>query len=326
MYKMFDCENCNLEFESKATLLRHVSHKKVCKSFYGKERLEDMRINNKLESKKKWWKKNSSEAKNKYQLNKAKIKECKKQKYIRSEQRWSTDEGKAFTKFYQYLYNERKEFALEKLEKSGFVYEKVRQKEAEEKAFDLVFTSVSNSFTKFFHLNAPYLMAEFEEDYPIEEATEKAMNDAYEFLLERQIKHQMEDWLNSVSLEISQKCRDQGENSAFNNFFREFCSTLFPKIQEEALNLTFANLEKHCEELEICEEKVEKYLEDTYYENLQKLSEKETIESDIGFKITLKLDSSISKQIRFMKAYEGSKTVMQPGGNVIEKIVYLRKP
>ena len=323
---MFKCENCHLEFDNKSTLLRHVSHKRVCKSFYGKQRLEDLRINNKLESKKKWWKKNSAEAKDKYLLNKAKIKEKKKQKYIRSEQKWSTDEGKAFTKFYEFLYKARKHFALEELEESGFVYEKVRQKEAEETAFDLVFTSVSNSFTKFFHTNAPYLMAEFEEDYPVEEETEKAMNDAYQFLLDREIKNQMQNWMNNVNLQISQKCRDQGETSAFNNFFREFCSALFPKIQEEAFNLTFDNFENNCHELDICEEEIEKYLEDNYYKNLEKLSEKETFESEIGYKITEKLDASISKQIRYMKAFEGSKIIMKPGGHVVEKIVYLRNP
>ena len=323
---MFKCDNCHLEFDNKATLLRHVSHKKVCKSFYGKQRLEDLRTNNKLESKKKWWKKNSSEAKEKYQLNKAKIKERKKQKHIRSEQKSSTDEGKSFTKFYEFLYNERKHFALEELEESGFAYEKFRQKEAEETAIDLVFTSQSNSFTKFFHTNAPYLMAEFEEDYPVEQETEKAMNDAYQFLLDKEIKRKMGNWMNNVNLKISQKCRDQGETSAFNNFFTEFCSTLFPKIQDEAFNLTFDNFEKDCEEIDICEEEIEQYLEDTYYKNLQTLSEKETIESEIGYKISQKLDTSIYKQIRYMKAFEGSTTIIQYGGKVTEKIVYLRNP
>ena len=190
----------------------------------------------------------------------------------------------------------------------------------------MLFTSQSNSFTKFFHTNAPYLMAEFEEDYPVEQETEKAMNDAYQFLLDKEIKRKMGNWMNNVNLKLSQKCRDQGETSAFNNFFTEFCSTLFPKIQDEAFNLTFDNFEKDCEEIDICEEEIEQYLEGTYYKNLQTLSEKETIESEIGYKISQKLDTSIYKQIRYMKAFEGSTTIIQYGGKVTEKIVYLRNP
>ena len=111
-----------------------------------------MRIEGRLESKKKWWKKNGTKVKNSYQQNKTVIKEAKKEKYVREEQRRSTDEGKAFVKFYQYLYLERKAEALEKLDQSRFAYDKV-QKQAEEKAVNLVFTSTFDSFARFFAQN-----------------------------------------------------------------------------------------------------------------------------------------------------------------------------
>ena len=65
---MLKCESCDLEFDNHATLLRHVSHKKVCKLHYGEDRVQDMKIEGKLESKRKWWKSHANEAKKGIQI------------------------------------------------------------------------------------------------------------------------------------------------------------------------------------------------------------------------------------------------------------------
>ena len=137
------------------------------------------------------------------------------------------------------------------------------------------------------------------------------MKEAFEYNFEKQIKKETTVWIDKVSWQISRKCRDQGENCAFNNFFEEFCSTIFPIIQEKSLNFAFSNIEKDCVELDICEEKLEKYLEDRYYESLDELSEKATFDanSDIGYKLTRKMDSRISKQIRYMKSLDANVNV-----------------
>ena len=164
------------------------------------------------------------------------------------------------------------------------------------------------------------------EDCPIEEEVEKAMKESLQYNFDQQIKKDMEKWIDSVSLQISRKCRDQGENSAFNNFFKEFCFTIFPTIQEKSLDFAFSNFEKDCDELNICEEKVEKYLEDRYYESIEELSEKATFDPhyDIGYKLHSKLDSRIAKQVRYMKAFEGCREIVEYGGKLIEKTIYLR--
>ena len=71
---------------------------------------------------------------------------------------------------------------------------------------------------------------------------------------------------------------------------------------------------------------MEKYLEDRYYESIEELSEKATFDShyDIGYKLTLKLDSRIAKQVRYMKAFEGCREIVEYGGKLIEKTIYLR--
>ena len=297
---MLKCENCHLEFENQTQLLRHITHKKVCKAHYGEYRLNEMRIEGKLKSKKKWWNKNGKRVTQSYQIKKIRIREAKKQKYVCEKQRRCTDQGKAFTKFYEFIYLQEKECQLDKLNKSNFAYDKVSS-QAEAKAIDMVFESKCNSFTRFF---AKFL----EENTPIEEDIDNAMKDAFKYHFDEQVKNEIQIWIDNVSYRISRKCRNQGENCAFENFFEEFCSTIFPSIQEESLNFAFSNIEKDCDELNICEEKLENYLEDRYYESLEELSEKATFdsESDIGSKLTLKMESRISKQIRFMKAFEGN--------------------
>ena len=65
--QLFECDSCHLEFKQKSTFLRHVSHKKVCKSYYGESRLNDMTIEGKLSAKRKWWQRHADEAKKSYQ-------------------------------------------------------------------------------------------------------------------------------------------------------------------------------------------------------------------------------------------------------------------
>ena len=123
-FKMLKCESCELEFDNKATLLRHVSHKKVCKLYYGEDRIQDMRIDGKLESKRKWWKSHANEAKEAYKLNKKDISKKRSQKYISRHQRFKTDQGIAFQEFHGFLYDYSKDKALEKLKNSEFVTNK----------------------------------------------------------------------------------------------------------------------------------------------------------------------------------------------------------
>ena len=318
---MLNCENCHLEFENPATLLRHVSHKKVCKSFYGEDRLIEMRIEGKLESKKKWWRENGKKVTQSYQIKKIRIREAKKDKYVCEKERRS-DPGKAFTKFYEFIYMKEKEHLIDKLKKSGFAYDKVSS-QAEGKAIDFVFNSEDDSYVRFFancaelHINGSYEqnLIQYFMDITIEEEMERAMKQAFEYNFDKQIKKETSNWIEKVSWHISRKCRDQGENCAFNNFFEEFCSSIFPSIQEKSLDFAFSNIEKDCVELDICEEKFEKYLEDRYYESLEELSKKATFESetgaDIAYKLTLKMNSRISKQIRIMKSLDTNVNILR---------------
>ena len=124
---MLKCESCDLEFDNKVTLLRHVSHKKVCRLHYGEDRVQDMRTDGKLESKRKWWKSHANEAKEVYKLNKKDISKKRSQKYISRHQRFKTDEGIAFQEFHGFLYDFSKDKALENLKNSEFVSSKAHE-------------------------------------------------------------------------------------------------------------------------------------------------------------------------------------------------------
>ena len=108
-----------------------------------------MRIEGKLSAKRKWWQRHADEAKKSYQTNNTDRKERKRHKYVKKEQRRSTDEGWAFLAFYNIIYMESKDRALKDLQESGFPYDKVKEKTRDE-AIDDVFTSPRN-FVHFFN-------------------------------------------------------------------------------------------------------------------------------------------------------------------------------
>ena len=264
-----------------------------------------MRIEGKLTAKRKWWKDHADEAKKLYQSNKVEIRKRKQEKHVNAEQRGCTDEGKAFQEFYEFIYNESKHRALEELEDSRFAYDIVKEASTE-KTIDLVFTHGCQSFQAFFRRNSGSKDV-FAEDYPVADEIEKAMEDSYKFNLDGQIKLDMDNWTESVSYRITSKCRDQGEISAFNMFFKEFCETLFPKIQEKSLDFAFENFDTDDTDdtSDIASEKMlEKLLEKKNFESIMEETIKAAIESDMGHKLTVKLDSKIAKQIRYMKAQD----------------------
>ena len=70
---------------------------------------------------------------------------------------------------------------------------------------------------------------------------------------------------------------------------------------------------------------IEHFLEKKYFESIEKEASKAAIDSPIGHKLTVNLDSKISKQIRYMKSHEKTVIWRDPYRNTIEKVVYLRK-
>ena len=131
------CEGCKDEFKEKSSLLRHVSHRKSCKAHYGPMRLMQMRYQGQLVAKRKWWTNHGQEKTKSDSANTKKAaKEVRKQNYVSQYERRNSEKGKAFTKFYYYVYTERKAAALKELEE--FAYDKFYS-DAEEEAIDLTF-------------------------------------------------------------------------------------------------------------------------------------------------------------------------------------------
>ena len=188
------CEGCKDEFRDKSALLRHVSHRKSCKEHYGAMRLMQMRYQGKLVAKRKWWKnhgpkKTKSDSTKTKKAAKCTSKEVMKQKYVSQDERRNTEKGKAFTKFYFYVYFERKVAALKQLEE--FAYDKF-YKDAEEEAIDLTFET--DDWVTAFNENAgpgyswvnknEWLRElEYDEDYPFDEEFEPAFKKVFDKLM-----------------------------------------------------------------------------------------------------------------------------------------------
>ena len=316
---MLKCESCELEFDNRATLLRHVSHRTASKLYYGEDRLQDMRIDGKLESKRKWAKSHVNEAKKAYKLNKKEICDKERQKYVKQDQRFKTDEGIAFREFYWLLYEAREKSALDNFKKSEFVSKKVH-KIAEEKAIDKVFESELTvfwnqdrlpQFCKYFAKDTEDFD---EEDYPGE--IEKAMEKAFEKLFEKQIEIEMKNQMDLAKKQLKNKCSLQCWESAFKMYFRDFSTTLFPSIQDKSFDRAFATFDETSDDMDIPDEttdeyeerqrdnKIEGLLKRKYEEALRDESMKSTIDcdNDMSFKLSERIESKIEKQIRAMKA------------------------
>ena len=298
------CEGCKDEFRDKSALLRHVSHRKSCKEHYGAMRLMQMRYQGKLVAKRKWWKNNGpkktkSDSTMTKKAAKCTSKEVMKQKYVSQDERRNTEKGKAFTKFYFYVYFERKVAALKQLEE--FAYDKF-YKDAEEEAIDLTFET--DDWVTAFNENAgpgyswvnknEWLRElEYDEDYPFDEEFEPAFKKVFDKYFEKEIVQRIDSWLDTVDNRIYSKCKKQGENTAFAHFYEEFCSNLYNKIQTGTLDKVFDLIEEDA----ISEHK----LDQNYSRIFNDLLEDASVSSELADKLSKKLDPKIEKQVRFMK-------------------------
>ena len=273
---MQTCENCEKEFDQKAALLRHISHKNDCKSYYGEERLKELRIDGKLEAKQKWWKKHASDKKVENHFNekkKAKLKIYHKKRYVQGNQR-NSNKGKCFAKLYKIVFKNRKTYALGKLDDSGIAYDKVHDK-AFDQAVDLVFEN-DDTYVDIFEndLGAEPGTVEYDEK------VERLLDESFDKQFEKQCHSEMDNWLDSVNLQIEQKCRWQGEEVSFTHFLEEFGTSIYPDIEKAAMDLASGK---------------------DFMREAQNLLENVPEDNQLVLKMAEKIDVKINKQIRLMK-------------------------
>ena len=291
---MQTCENCEKIFDQKAALLRHISHKVDCKYHYGEERLAELRIDGKLEAKRKWWKRSAEDAKIEKKNNdnkKAKIRDYKKERYVPASRRNAYD-GKCFAKFYKIVFKSRKEYALDEL--VGFAYDKVYDIAFDE-AVDLVFEK-SEIYMDIFEENLDCEAGTKEFDERLDHSLELAFDNHFKIQMDKEI----DNWIDSVNLQIEKKCRWQGEEIAFTHFFNDFCSSVYPDVEKEAMDAAFDNFDhgrSHASD-ELLENVI-------FYSCFMKKAgeqlEKFPKDNQLAMKMAGKIDVKVNKQIRFMK-------------------------
>ena len=315
------CDSCDQEFDSNASLLRHVSHKQICKDHYGIERIEEMRHEGRLLAKRKW--KNSQSAKEciKYERNKCdKINyaDSKRRKesvqgkyysYVSEGVRHHTDGGRAFYKFFKLIYQQKKEEILKDLEQ--FAYEKYHDK-CVDFALDQAFNEENAYLTThyFEHFELVRNQEYDEEEKLINENWEKSLEKTFNNRFNKRITKEATIWRNFTSLDISQKCDKQTENVAFCKFFGRFESEIFPGFQDDAIDkaLEFTKEEtKEIEEMDDSDrgfaEHIETVLSRKYDRALDVFTNK-VFEKDSDLKKNLeeKVVSMISKHVKYYKA------------------------
>ena len=256
------CKLCGQSFETKSGLLRHISHKKVCRKHYGEEKFEDMRRNARLESKSNWNRKQTAKNAKRYQDEKEKRKKERKSRYVKAGFRKGYEDGRAFSAVFKQVFeNCHENIGVDKLFDRSF---DVVHDEAYSMSVDHVMES--EDYQKIYIENTKDIdFDDFDEDYSYEkiaEEIEKAMKEAFENFSEIKINKLANDWTGKKENEIYYRCYERGETRAFAIHFDKFKSTIYKESIDNAMNEAF---EKFDQDGVRVEQKIAKY-NDGYYQ------------------------------------------------------------
>ena len=314
---MAKCSFCSQRFESKSSLIRHISHKSVCKAHYGEEKFEDMRFQSRLQSKRDWKQKNSQKYKQQYKEKKEQIKSVAKKRYVSKYIRES-DEGLLFSKLYSKVYDMIEEETLYGKKFQDIAYDAIFQS-AFDKSIDSAMTSSEypNSFLSTYTMNQPsdahemeFQTKEEQENY-ISKEVEKALEMSFDKFLKSTIKKDMEEWIEDQTLKIGLKCFDQGKRTAFTNLFEAFKTTVYPKLQDFAFDAVIIDIEQIGKDIERRE--FEHFELDNVIEILLSRGYKKNLDSQIE---ELPRENEFSKRLEEMITQMLKKQVSKINANV----------
>ena len=263
---MYPCNCCKVVFKEKSSLLRHISHKPLCKKYYGEEKVNDMRREARLASKRKWKNDHSEQEKEKYQSQKEKYRKYHQDRYVNAQKMNKSKEGETFQKLYMAAYSKAERILWDKLYDGAF--EKINDN-AIEQALDNTFES--SGFQKLFNKNVGFHYDEdgdaaYEKDCDVYEEIEKAIEDTYERKYDEKIEELALEWIRTRELNITVNCLEKCKRKAFTKHFNEFESRHFDGIEDMAMDDAFlVLLSKDAENLE----KVEWHLEENYRSSFQ---------------------------------------------------------
>ena len=261
---MYPCKCCGVVFKEKSSLLRHISHKPLCKKYYGEEKFNDLRREARLASKRKWKQDHSEQEKEKYRNQKNKYKKYHQDRYVNAKKRKRSKEGETFQQLFMAAYSKAQRILWDKLFDDAF--EKIYAN-AIEQALDDTFGSFD--FLHLFNKNVGWTDCDedgdgaYEKDCDIYEEIEKAINDTYERKYEEKEEELSLEWIRKRELNITLNCLEKCEQKAFTKHFNEFETRHFNEIQDMAMDDAFSLLLSKDEDIENLD-KVEWQLENKY--------------------------------------------------------------
>ena len=319
----FKCEACLQEFAAQSSLLRHLSHKIICEDHYGFEKVDKMRFEAKMSSKRKWRQKKLAEDKLKYQKDKyeanadgvpiKKPKEDGYYSYVSESTRRKTFDGESFLKLFQSIYEEEKSKILSDL--NEFLDEKFSAT-VKEDALDLTFTD-SFQYEVAFNKQNPEIFEDFitsgEVEALVANNLEKAMETAFQVNCEKKLDDAKSEWINELKILFSKRCLKQTENFVFRNYFGKFQATTFLVIMEKALDETFNQKIDEIKEddfekwwkygCDTFDEKLEWFLEEKCSDVLNELA-KSSCDTNMENLVRAKICKAMKKQVDFLKSFD----------------------
>ena len=251
---IFKCEGCPQEFKTQSSLLKHISHRKMCLYHYGLGRFEEMKHEAKLESKRKWAETQSAKNKTEYEENKYDPKNPKRQKLTSNPHRYSyvsaevmkTFEGEAFIKLFQAIFKGKKSQYLQSF--TRYIEDKFNDAFTNT-ALDLAFNESEKLESTFKWQNLDYFY-ELVYDHPpkilpnLDDLLKSNLGAAIETNFDRNFTKLMQlkvaEWTDRLKLAITKYCYKPIEQYALKNYFGKFEVTTFLQIQDKALDILFS--------------------------------------------------------------------------------------
>ena len=220
---MFSCDFCHEKYDQESSLLRHITHKKVCCNFYGEDRVSQMKRQSRLLSKRKWHRNHpESRSSEKTVLKKAKQKKTYIPVHI-----IKSDEGQAFSKFYELIYHECE---------SNFINDVLC-----DKAYDAVYDVVYNKAMDMALKSDDYIKAV--DDLKEDDQVEQILNTHLDQNFHAQIDQEIDEWIKTKQLEMYEKCYKRIEKQCFSLHFQDFCDNDYAKFQTNNIDMEKTELE-----------------------------------------------------------------------------------
>ena len=289
------CDCCKRQLKDQSRLLRHIGHKTECKDHYGDD-FSRMKRDARLQSKRKW---NDKETTKELQFQRAqsdrpKRNQARRERHHAHKAKLKSEKGQAFSQFFNLIFRE-----YERDQVDDYVFDK---------AYSIIYDKAHDHSlnytmgTDFWQsCDVPTGSLHFW-DPKYESEIYNRISDALEISFNKRFKENLEEYTDDLVKKIRDKvwssCYIKMERWAFNQFFDEFCTTVYSDAIDEAMDFAFDELEElTAASFYITHSKLGFAFDDKYKQILNEAAKSSDMSKRILVKVKTAIDDNARAQV-----------------------------